>query len=405
MLLAPVAETAHLDPFYERPTLAIICDVKNPVTRKKFSRDPRSIARKAADYLKKSKVADAAMFSPEMEFFVFDSVRYDQSNNAAVYEVESVEGLWNRGKNDPTNLGNQIRTVMGSFPVPPMDTLGDIRNEMVDVLAGVGVPVESHHHEVATGGQCEIALRHLDLVAMADAIMNTKHIVRNVAARHGKVATFMPKPIYGDNGSGMHTHFSLWKGGKPLFGGRHYAGLSQLGLYAIGGILKHARALTALTNPTTNSFKRLVPGYEAPVKLTYSSRNRSAALRVPVYDQHPTRKRVEVRFPDGSCNPYLALAAITMAAIDGVKNKIDPGDPIDVNITEVAEEDRASIGSTPVDLNESLNALEEDHAFLMEGGVFSEQIIHHWIQYKRQIEITEIRQRPHPYEFCMYFDC
>jgi glutamine synthetase len=404
MILVPVAETARIDPFYEYPTLSIICDVKNPLTKKQYSRDPRSVARKAVDYLRKSKIADQAMFSPEMEFFVFDNVRYDQTINGAWYEVDSREGIWNRGKNDPTNLGNQIRTTEGYFPVPPIDTLGELRCEMVSVLQAMGIVVESHHHEVATGGQCEIALTHQDLLPMADTCMLYKYVVKNVAARHGKVATFMPKPLFGDNGSGMHTHFSLWKGGKPLFSGRHYAGLSPIGLHAIGGILKHGPALVALTNPTTNSFKRLVPGYEAPVNFVYSSRNRTAAIRIPVYHDTPETKRIEIRFPDCSCNPYLSFSAILMAALDGVRNRIDPGDPLDVPMSEVTPDKLAAITAAPASLAEALSALEADHNFLLEGGVFTEDMIRKWIHYKRANEVATIRQRPHPYEYCMYFD-
>jgi glutamine synthetase len=397
MILLPVPDTARIDPLYEIPTLAIICDVKDPVTKKLYSRDPRSVARKAEAYLKQSRIADAAMFSPEMEFFVFDRVRYDQTVNSAVYEVDSAEGIWNRGKDHPSNLGNQIRTAEGLFPVPPVDTLAELRCAMVGVLQQMGIIVESHHHEVATGGQCEIALRHQPLLAMADTCMIYKHVVKNVAHRHGRVATFMPKPLLGDNGSGMHTHFSLWKAGKPIMGGRHYAGLSQVGLYAIGGILRHARALCALTNPTTNSYKRLVPGYEAPTNLVYSSRNRTAAIRIPVYDNDPQTKRLEVRFPDCSCNPYLAFSAMLMAAIDGIKNRIDPGDPVDSPRTTDAT-------AAPVALSEALTALESDHAFLLEGGVFTEDVIHYWIKYKRDNEVAQLRARPHPYEFCIYFD-
>lgn len=404
MLLMPVAHTARVDPFYTYPTLSMICDVRDPITKKEYARDPRSIARKAAAYLQSTGIADTAYFSPELEFFLFDSVHYDQTINEASYRVDSVEGIWNRGRQDPTNLGNQIRLKEGYFPVPPADTLSNIRAEMVDVMMTMGIPVESHHHEVATGGQGEIDLRHLPLVDMADTCMFYKYVVKNIAARHGKVATFMPKPLFQDNGSGMHTHFSLWKGNKPLFSGRHYANLSKIGLYAIGGILHHARALVAFTNPTTNSFKRLVPGYEAPVNLVYSSRNRSAAIRVPVYKKDPTTKRIEIRFPDPACNPYLAFAAITMAAIDGIRNEIDPGDPIDKDLSELEPEQLEALRCTPVDLDEALDDLERDRAFLMQGDVFSEEVIYYWIKFKREQEINALRQRPHPYEFCMYFD-
>ncbi len=404
MILVPVADTAHLDPFLERPTLGLICDIKDPITKKMYSRDPRSIARKAETYLKDSKIADRAMFGPELEFFVFDSAYYDQDVNTATYRVDSVEGIWNRGRPDPTNVGYQVRLKEGYFPCPPMDTLTDLRSEMVAVMRELGLAVEGHHHEVATGGQCEIDLRYESLLRMADHCMLYKHVVKNLAARHGRVATFMPKPLFMDNGSGMHTHFSLWKGTKPLFAGNRYAGLSMLGLYAVGGILRHAPAIIAFTNPTTNSFKRLVPGYEAPVHLIYSSRNRAAAIRIPMYQANPKTKRLELRFPDGSCNPYLAFAAVTMAAIDGVKNKIDPGEPLDKNLYDLEPEEYEALHTAPADLDHALDALEADHAFLLEGGVFTEDVIHYWIKYKRENEIEALRHRPHPYEFCMYFD-
>jgi glutamine synthetase len=404
MLIVPVPDTAKLDPFYHRPTLSLICDVKDPVTKKEYSRDPRSVARKTAAYLKDTKLADRAMFGPEMEFFIFDRVRYDQSINRAHYEVDSIEGVWNRGSDDPTNLGYHVRQKEGYFPCPPMDTGTNLRSEMVATMIEMGIPVECHHHEVATGGQAEIDLRFQDLVHMADTCMYYKYIVKNVCARHGKVATFMPKPLFQDNGSGMHTHFSLWKGGKNLFAGNRYAGMSQMGLHAIGGLLRHAPALIAFTNPTTNSFKRLVPGYEAPVNLVYSSRNRSAAIRIPVYSDNPATKRIEFRCPDSSCNPYLAFAAMTMAAIDGIKNRIDPGDPIDKDLYDLAPVEYESIQSAPVDLEEALDALAADHGFLLEGNVFTEDVIHYWIKYKRENEVNALRMRPHPFEFCMYFD-
>jgi glutamine synthetase len=404
MLLVPVADTAVIDPFYDRPTLGIICDIKDPITRKQYSRDPRSIARKATVHLQHSGIADSAMFGPELEFFVFDSAWYDQTVNAAGYEVDSVEGVWNRGKRSPTNMGYQVRQKEGYFPLPPMDTLSNLRSEIVAVLQAMGVAAEGHHHEVATGGQCEVDLRFQELLRMADVCMLYKHAVKNVAARHGKVATFMPKPLFGDNGSGMHTHFSLWKEDRNLFAGNRYAGLSQLGLHAIGGILKHAASLIAFTNPTTNSFKRLVPGYEAPVNFVYSSRNRSAAIRIPVYQSDPAAKRIEFRCPDASCNPYLAFAAILMAAIDGIVNQIDPGDPIDKDLYDLEPVELAGVPSAPVDLDAALTALEADHAYLLEGGVFTEDVIRYWVKYKRDNEVAAIRVRPHPYEFCMYFD-
>ncbi|MFW6031798.1 MAG: type I glutamate--ammonia ligase, partial [Phycisphaeraceae bacterium] len=404
MILVPVAETAHVDPLLQHPTLALICDIKDPVTKKQYARDPRSIARKAADFLQHCDIADRAMFGPELEFFVFDGARYDQTIHGAHYQVDSVEGIWNRGSEDPTNLGYQVRQREGYFPCPPMDTLTDLRSEMVEVMAGMGVAIEGHHHEVATGGQSEIDLRYQDLLRMADTCMMYKYVIKNVAARHGKVATFMPKPLFGDNGSGMHTHFSLWKGDEPLFAGNRYAGLSQMGLHAIGGLLRHAPSLAALTNPTTNSFKRLVPGFEAPVHLVYSSRNRSAAIRIPLYSGNPRTKRIELRFPDCSCNPYLAFAAMTMAAIDGIRKQIDPGEPLDKDLSDLAPEEAESISSIPTDLPDALDALERDHAYLLEGGVFTEDVIRYWIKYKRENEVAALRQRPHPFEFCMYFD-
>ncbi|MEE9403902.1 MAG: type I glutamate--ammonia ligase [Algisphaera sp.] len=404
MLLVPVADTAQIDPFHARPTLGLICDVKDPVTRKSFSRDPRSIARRAAAHLKKTKVADTAYFGPEIEFFIFDGIRYGQRMNHAVVEIDAAEGVWNRSLDTPGNQGNQIRPRRGQFPCPPVDTLHDLRSEMVALMMEQGLDVEEHHHEVAGGGQCEIDLRHQDLVKIADACLLAKYVVKNVAHRYGKVATFMPKPLFGDNGSGMHLHFSLWKGGKPLFGGRKYAGLSQMGLYAIGGILKHAPSLMAFTNPTTNSYKRLIPGYEAPIDLTYSSRNRTSAIRIPVYSPGSNTKRLEFRAPDPACNPYLAFSATLMAALDGIQNKIDPGDPVDISPDRRDAKTRQGIARVPVSLNEALDALEQDHAYLLEGGVFGEDVVKNWVHYKRETEVDALRQRPHPYEFCMYFD-
>ena len=404
MLLQPVADAARIDPFFERKTLSIICNVKDPVTRKEYSRDPRSIARKSVRFLQDTGIGDTAYFGPEMEFFVFDTVHYDQQTNFASYFIDSSEGIWNRGNPAPTNLGHQVRQRDGHFPIPPTDTMTDLRSEMAAVMIEMGIPVESHHHEVATGGQAEIDLRYLDLVEMADSCMYYKYIVKNVAARHGKVATFMPKPLFGDNGSGMHTHFSIWKDGEPQMAGKRYAGLSQLGLHAIGGILKHAPALLALTNPTTNSYKRLVPGYEAPVHLVYSSRNRSSAIRIPVYQNNPKTKRIEFRCPDSASNPYLAFSAILMAAIDGIRHEIDPGQPIDKDISELEPEELECLASTPRKLSHALDALEADHQFLLEGGVFTEEIINYWVKHKREEEIQALDERPHPYEFCLYFD-
>ncbi|MGA2501023.1 MAG: type I glutamate--ammonia ligase [Tepidisphaeraceae bacterium] len=404
MLLVPILHTARLDPFMQHTTLSLICDVRDPITKKEYSRDPRSIARKTEAYLKKTKIADRAMFGPELEFFIFDHCFYDQGINFAKHYVGSREGIWGRGDEDPTNLGYKIRLKEGYFPCPPMDTMQNIRSEIVASLMELGIPVEAHHHEGATGGQCEIDMRYQDLVTMSDNVMYYKYVAKNVAARHGKVATFMPKPLFQDNGSGMHVHFSLWKGDKPLFAGNRYAGLSDIGLYAIGGILKHGRALCALGNPTTNSYKRLVPGYEAPVNLIYSSRNRSAAIRIPMYSENPNTKRLEFRCPDSSCNPYLSFSAMTMAAIDGIQNKIHPGDPLDKDIYHLTPEEYEQMGSAPGSLEEALDALENDHEFLLAGDVFTADVIHYWIKYKRDNEVDALRVRPHPYEFCMYFD-
>jgi len=404
MLIVPVADTAVVDPFLSSPTMMLICDVKSPINFQEYSRDPRSVARKCEAHLKHSGIADRACFGPELEFFIFDHARYDQTINSAHYYVDSAEGVWNRGSDDPTNLGHKLRLKEGYFPLPPADQGQDIRSEMVKVLNACGIEVEAHHHEVATGGQAEIDMLYDTLVRMSDKVMQYKYIVKNVASRYGKTVTFMPKPLFMDNGSGMHTHVSLWKGDTPLFAGERYAGLSQMGLYAIGGILKHAPSLLAFTNPTTNSYKRLVPGYEAPVNLVYSSRNRSAAIRIPTYSDNPRTRRLEFRCPDSSCNPYLAFSAITMAAMDGIKNKTDPGDPVDKDMYHLTPEEYARIGSTPADLNAALDALEADHEYLLEGNVFTDDVIYYWIKYKRDNEVDALRQRPHPFEFCMYFD-
>jgi glutamine synthetase len=404
MLLIPVADTAKIDPFLQHTTLSIICDVRDPITQERYSRDPRSIARKCTDFLKKIRIADVANFGPELEFFIFDYAWYDQGINYAKHYVGSREGLWGRGDEDVTNLGYKVRLKEGYFPTPPMDTMQNIRSEMVATLNELGIPVEAHHHEVATGGQCEIDMRYQDLMTMSDNVMMYKYVCKNVAARHGKVVTFMPKPLFQDNGSGMHVHFSLWKGKKNLFAGNEYAGLSRTGLYAIGGILKHARSLCALCNPTTNSYKRLVPGYEAPVNLVYSSRNRSAAIRIPMYSDKPQTKRLEFRCPDSSCNPYLAFSAMVMAAIDGIQNKIEPGEPVDKDIYHLTADEYERIASAPGSLDDALDALEMDHEYLLNGDVFTADVIHYWIKYKRDNEVDAIRVRPHPYEFCMYFD-
>ena len=404
MLIVPQAETSFVDPFAKLPTLNLVCDIQDPITGEDYSRDPRSVARKAANYLRSTGFADTAYFGPEAEFFIFNDVRFDQNAHSGYYHVDSVEGEWNRGRNENPNLGHKVRHKQGYFPVPPVDHMMDVRNEMMQTMIDAGLDVECQHHEVATGGQAEIDLKYQDLLRMADQMMAYKYIVKNVAVKNNLTATFMPKPILGDNGSGMHIHLSLWKDNSPLFAGNGYAGLSDMGLNAIGGILRHAPALLAFTNPTTNSYKRLVPGYEAPVNLAYSQRNRSAACRIPMYSNSPKAKRVEFRCPDPTCNPYLAFSALLMAAIDGIQNKISPGEPIDRDIYDLTPEQVEGIPTTPASLSEALDALESDHEFLLRGDVFTDDVIRTWIQTKRENEVDALRIRPHPYEFCMYFD-
>jgi glutamine synthetase len=404
MLLVPVPGTAFVDPFAQLPTLAMICMIQDPISREDYSRDPRNIARKAVNYLKSTGIADTCFIGPEAEFFLFDDVRFDQNAHEGYYHLDSREAEWNRGRAEAPNLGYKLRYKEGYFPCPPADQLMDLRNEMMQTMIQCGIDVEAQHHEVATGGQCEIDMRFQDLVKMADQMCLYKYIVRNVARRHGRTATFMPKPLYGDNGSGMHTHISLWKDGHPLFAGSGYAGLSETALHAIGGILRHAPAILAITNPTTNSYKRLVPGYEAPVNLAYSQRNRSASCRIPMYSASPKTKRVEFRCPDPTCNPYLAFAAILMAAIDGIQNKIHPGDPLDRDIYDMPPEELANVPKAPGSLAEALDALQRDGEFLLRGDVFTEDVIRTWVKWKREKEIDAMRLRPHPYEFCLYFD-
>jgi glutamine synthetase len=404
MLLVPVPDTAVVDPFATIPTLSIICNIQDPITREDYSRDPRNVARKAVNYLKGTGIADTCFIGPEAEFFVFDDVRFDQNAHEGYFHVDSVEAEWNRGREELPNLGYKLRHQEGYFPCPPSDQLMDIRNEMMLTMIQAGIDVEAQHHEVATAGQCEIDMRFQELVRMADQMCLYKYIVRNVARRHGKTVTFMPKPLYGDNGSGMHTHISLWKEGHPLFAGSGYAGLSEMALHAMGGILRHAPALLAITNPTTNSYKRLVPGYEAPVNLAYSQRNRSASCRIPMYSASPKTKRIEFRCPDPTCNPYLAFAAILLAAIDGIQNKLNPGPPLDRDIYDLPPEELANVPKAPVSLDEALDALERDNDFLLRGDVFTEDVIATWLRFKREREIAPMRLRPHPYEFCLYFD-
>ncbi len=404
MLVIPEPATATLDPFCELKTLLMICNIQDPITREDYTRDPRNVARKAANYLKTTGIADTCYVGPECEFFIFDDIRFEQTNHCAFYYIDSMEGQWNRGREEKPNLGSKLRFKEGYFPVPPADQLMDIRNEMMQIMIECGIEVEAQHHEVATGGQAEIDIQFDHLVAMADKVMMYKYITKNVARRHNKLVTFMPKPLFDDNGSGMHCHFSLWKGGEPLFSGGHYAGLSDIALYAIGGILQHAPALLAFCAPTTNSYKRLVPGYEAPVNLAYSQRNRSAAIRIPMYSSSPKARRLEFRCPDPSCNPYLAFSAMLMAMIDGIQNKIDPGDPLDKDIYDLEPEELKGVPTTPGSLEEALKALRADHEFLLRGDVFTEDVIDTWIWYKTQREVEAIRIRPHPYEFCLYAD-
>src|SRR5487761_418060 len=403
MLLVPDPATAVIDPFYEVPTLVMVCDVIDPITRQNYNRDPRWIARKAELDLKNSGVGSTAYFGAEAEFFIFDSVRFDQNQHSGFYFIDAEEGRWNSGRAGE-NLGYRPRYKEGYFPVPPTDHYQNLRAAMVETMIKCGINIECHHHEVATGGQCEIDQRFDTLVKSADNMMLYKYIVRNTAAQYGKTVTFMPKPLFGDNGSGMHVHQSIWKEGKPLFSGDGYAGLSQMALHYIGGLLKHARALSAIIAPTTNSYERLVPGYEAPVNLAYSRRNRSAACRIPMYSASPKAKRVEFRPPDPSSNPYLAFAAMVMAGLDGVLNKIDPGEPLDKDIYDLSAEEMKSVPSMPASLEEALGCLEDDHSFLLKGDVFTEELIETFVSYKRRNEADAIRLRPHPYEFALYYD-
>ena len=404
MLLLPDPTTAKIDPFPKASTLSLICNIIDPFTREGYTRDPRFVAQKAEAYLKSSGIADTCYFGPEPEFFIFDDVRYSSGPNQSFYAVDSIEGAWNSGREEFPNLGYKPGFKGGYFPVAPTDSLVDLRNEMVEVLQSVGMQIEAAHHEVATGGQCEIDMRFDSLMRMADTLQWFKYIVRNVAFRNGKTVTFMPKPLYGDNGSGMHCHMSLWKDGKNLFVGDGYGGLSKMAIYYIGGIIKHAKALCAFTNPSTNSYKRLVPGYEAPVNLAYSNRNRSASLRIPA-TSNPKAKRVEYRTPDPSCNGYLAFAAMMMAGLDGIENKIDPGQPLDKDIYGLSPEELKDIPNVAGSLQEALECLQADHAFLLKGDVFTEDLIEKWIEYKMEAEVDPIRMRPVPLEFQLYYDC
>jgi len=403
MLLIPDAGKYILDPFTEVPTLVMVCDVIDPVTKQRYDRDPRYIAKKAEMYLASTGLADTAYFGAEAEFFIFDNVRFDQNEHEGFYFIDAEEGRWNSGRVE-NNLGYRPRYKEGYFPVAPTDHYQDLRTEMAMTMQNCGLVVECHHHEVATGGQTEIDLKFDSLIKSADSMMLYKYIVKNVANQYGKTVTFMPKPLFQDNGSGMHTHQSLWKDGKPLFAGDGYAGLSQMALWYIGGLIKHGPALSALIAPTTNSYKRLVPGFEAPVNLAYSRRNRSAACRIPMYSASPKAKRVEFRPPDPSCNPYLAFSAMLMAGLDGIENKIDPGQPLDKDIYDLGPEELAKVPSMPGSLESALDNLARDYQFLLKGDVFTEEMLNTYIDYKREKEVNAMRLRPHPYEFQMYYD-
>jgi glutamine synthetase len=405
MLIVPDPTTAVFDPFTAVPTLSLIGDVTDPITKENYSRDPRNIAKKAEAHLKASGIGDVAYFGPEPEFFIFDDIRFDQTSNSGYYFLNSSEGIWNSGRDEGPNLGYKPRHKEGYFPVPPTDSQQDIRQEMVMTMEQVGILVEKQHHEVATAGQAEIDMRFAPLVKMADNLMWYKYIVKNVARKHGKTATFMPKPIFGDNGTGMHTHQSIWKGEKPLFAGNGYAGMSELAMHYIAGVIKHAPALAAFTNPTNNSYRRLVPGFEAPINLAYSSRNRSAAIRIPMYSPSPKAKRIEVRFPDPACNGYLAFSAMLMAGLDGIENRLGAGDPLDKDIYSLTPEELKGVAGMPASLDAALDNLKNDHAFLLKGDVFTEDVIAIWIDYKYNNEVSALRLRPHPYEFALYFDC
>lgn len=405
MILLPDPSTVVIDPFRTHKTLNLNCFVHDPVTEEPFSRDPRFIAQKAEAYLKTTGIADTAYFGPEAEFFIFDDVRFSQDTHSAFYQVDSAEGIWNSARDEGPNLGYKPRYKEGYFPVPPMDQLQDLRSEMILRMIDLGIEIEVQHHEVATAGQAEIDMRFDTLLRMADKLMLYKYVVKNVAWQAGKTATFMPKPLFQDNGSGMHVHQSLWNGDKPLFyDEKGYAGVSELGRYYIGGLLKHARSILGFAAPTTNSYKRLVPGYEAPVNLVYSQQNRSAACRIPLYSKSPKAKRVEFRCPDPACNPYLAFAAMLMAGLDGVKNKIEPPAPLEEDVFSLPEEELKKIAQVPASLDEALDALEADQDYLKVGGVFTDDVIETWTSYKRKNEIDAVRLRPHPWEFMLYYD-
>ena len=404
LLVVPDADTAFMDPFTEVPTLILICNIHEPITKQRYARDPRAIAQRAENYLQFTRLADTAYFGPEAEFFIFDDVRFDQRANCGYYYLDSVEGQWNSGREEGPNLGYKPRHKEGYFPVPPIDHFQDLRTDMVLNLERCGLTVEAHHHEVATGGQMEIDIRYNSMTRSADNLAIYKYVVKNTAVRKGHTVTFMPKPIFGDNGSGMHCHQSLWKGGKNLFAGEGYGGFSEMGMHYIGGLLKHSPALAAIIAPTTNSYKRLTPGFEAPVNLAYSRRNRSAAIRIPMVSANPAAIRLEYRPPDPSCNPYIAFAAMLLAGLDGIEKKIDPGKPLDKDIYSLGPQELKNVPSLPGSLDVALKHLEDDHEFLLKGDVFNEDMISLWIDYKREREVNPMRLRPHPYEFSLYYD-
>ncbi|MFP8880704.1 MAG: type I glutamate--ammonia ligase [Myxococcota bacterium] len=405
MLMVPDPGTAFIDPFFSRPTLVMLCNIVDPITHERYSRDPRWIATKAENYLSQTGIGDTCYIGPEAEFFVFNSARYATGPNEGYYHVDSIEGKWNSGREEEGgNLAHKPRYKEGYFPLPPTDSMQDLRTEMVLQMEALGIEIEAHHHEVGTAGQAEIDMKFGPLVQMADQLLNYKYIVKNVARNNGMTATFMPKPIFEDNGSGMHTHQSIWKDGVPLFAGDGYGGFSELGLHYVGGILQHSRAIAAFSNPTTNSYKRLVPGFEAPVNLAMSTRNRSASCRIPMYSDSPKAKRIEVRYPDPSCNPYLTFAAMLMAGLDGIENKIDPGEPLDKDIYALSAQEVEGIPTMPASLDEALIELEADHDFLLKGDVFTQDALETWVSYKRENEIDPVRLRPHPHEFELYYD-
>jgi glutamine synthetase len=403
MLIVPESQTCFEDPFM-KSTLAMLCNVRDPVTHQTYPRDPRNIARKAEAWMQSTGIADRAVIGAEVEFFVFDSARFDQRENEAYFHLDSAEGQWNRGTGRFPH-GNQIRFREGYLPMPPVDSLQELRTELMMLLEDSGIRTSGQHHEVASGGQCEVGIRGDSPVRMSDHLQRVKYLVRNIAARHGKTATFMPKPLWNDNGSGLHMSVSLYKDDQSLFAGEGYGGLSELAMFAIGGVLQHAPALLAFCCPTTNSYKRLTPGFDAPVNLSYSYRNRSAAIRIPANSGPESRRRFEFRCPDAACNPYLAMAAILMAMLDGIQNRISPGRPQDKDLYDLAPEERRDLPCTPSTLENALDALEARHDFLLRGDVFTPDVIERWIRHKRDDEVRALNQRPHPFEFAMYYDC